>query len=75
MYAPTPPASDKAHNYFVKNLDLLEQVTGTEDFPVMERIYANLASGALPELVYGRLEQPLIHFHTQINQAYATATA
>jgi len=42
---------------------------------VMERIYANLASGALPELVYGRLEQPLIHFHTQINQAYATATA
>ena len=75
MYAPTPPVSDKAHNYFMKNLDLLEQVTGTEDFPVMERIYANLASGALPELVYGRLEQPLIHFHTQINHAYAAATA
>jgi phenylpropionate dioxygenase-like ring-hydroxylating dioxygenase large terminal subunit len=75
IYSPQPPASDKARNYYVKNLDLLVHVTSTEDFPVMERIYANLACGALPELVYGRLEQPLIHFHTGINKAYAEATA
>lgn len=68
IYAPAPPHSDKAKNYFVKNLDLLLQVTGTEDFPTMEQIQRNLDSGAMPELVYGRNEPPLIHFHTQLNQ-------
>jgi phenylpropionate dioxygenase-like ring-hydroxylating dioxygenase large terminal subunit len=63
IFAPTAPESEKARNYFVKNLELLLQVTGTEDFPLMERIQANLDSGALPEVVYGRIEPPLIHFH------------
>ncbi len=69
IYAPTEPATEKARNYFIKNLDLLLHVTGAEDFPVMEEIQTNLTSGALPELVYGRIEPPLIHFHTQINAA------
>ena len=69
VYAPTTPHSEKAHNYFVKNLDLLLSVTGSEDFPVMEEIQRNLASGALDRLVYGRNEQPLVHFHTEINRA------
>ena len=69
MYAPGPEVSEKAERYFLKNLDLLLQVTGTEDFPMMERIQANLMSGALPELVYGRNEGPLIHFHSSINEA------
>ena len=69
MYAPGPEVSEKAERYFLKNLDLLLQVTGTEDFPMMERIQANLMSGALPELVYGRNEGPLIHFHSSINHA------
>ncbi len=68
IYAPTPPHSEKARKYFVKNLDLLLQVTGTEDFPTMEQIQSNLDSGALPELVYGRNEPPLIHFHTELNK-------
>ena len=73
IYSPTPPHSEKARNYFIKNLDLLLQVTGTEDFPTMEQIQANLDSGAMPELVYGRNEPPLIHFHTQLNQIVANA--
>lgn len=73
LFAPTAPATDKAHRYFVKNLDLLLQVTGTEDFPVMERIQANLESGAMPELVYGRNEPPLIHYHREVDRLVAGA--
>jgi len=69
VYAPTPPQSDGQRNYFVKNLDLLVNVTGNEDFALMEQIQQSLASGALPELVYGRIEPPLIHFHNQIDLA------
>ena len=71
IFAPTEPATEKARNYWIKNLDLLLQVTGTEDFPLMEQIQANLDSGALPEVVYGRNEPPLIHFHRAVNAALA----
>jgi hypothetical protein len=67
------PHSARARNYFVKNLDLLLQVTGTEDFPMMEEIQRNLASGALQHLVYGRIEPPLVHFHREVNKAVALA--
>ncbi|MDH4277486.1 MAG: aromatic ring-hydroxylating dioxygenase subunit alpha [Acidimicrobiia bacterium] len=71
VFAPEHPRSERSWNYFVKNLDLLLQVTGGEDFPVMERIQRNLESGALPEVVYGRNEAPLIHLHRSINEAMA----
>ena len=38
----------------------------------MEQIQANLDSGALPELVYGRNEPPLIHYHREIDQLIGT---
>jgi phenylpropionate dioxygenase-like ring-hydroxylating dioxygenase large terminal subunit len=69
VYAPAEPESDKARAYFVRNLDLLLQVTGSEDFTLMSEIQQSLASGALPELVYGRIEPPLVHFHEQVNLA------
>ena len=52
----------------MKNLDLLLKVTGTEDFPLMEQIQANLESGALPELIYGRNEPPLVHYHRELDR-------
>jgi len=73
IFAPKPPTSERSHNYFVKNLDLLLQVTGTEDFPLMAQIQQNLDSGAVTELVYGRNEPPLIHYHQQVNAALAAA--
>jgi phenylpropionate dioxygenase-like ring-hydroxylating dioxygenase large terminal subunit len=73
LYAPEAPVSDKARAYWKKNLDMLLQVTGTEDFPLMEKIQANLSSGALPELIYGKNEPALIHLHTSINAALAAA--
>lgn len=51
IYAPTRPETDGQRGYWTKNLDLLLQVTGTEDFPLMEQIQANLSSGALAEVV------------------------
>jgi len=68
VYAPEPPADERARAYWVRNLDLLLEVTGTEDFPLMEKIHTNLASGRLPEVVYGRIEYPLVHLHQGLDQ-------
>jgi phenylpropionate dioxygenase-like ring-hydroxylating dioxygenase large terminal subunit len=73
LYAAEAPSTDKARAYWKKNLDLLLQVTGTEDFTLMAQIHHNLKSGALPELVYGRNEPALIHLHSAINGALADA--
>lgn len=73
VFAPEPPKDDKARRHMTKNLDILLKVTESEDFPQMERIQKNLESGALPELVYGRIEPALVHMHKSINEALAAA--
>ena len=67
VYAPSEPETERSRDHFVKNLDLLLDVTGAEDFPALEDIQRNLASGALEHMVYGKIEAPLVHFHQQIN--------
>lgn len=69
VLAPRAPASEKERAYWVKNLDALLAVTDSEDFPAMARVQANLASGAVPELVYGRMEPALVHLHRAIDAA------
>ncbi|MBV9562587.1 MAG: hypothetical protein JOY90_19420 [Bradyrhizobium sp.] len=69
LFAPNPPTTEKSRNYWKRNLDILLDVTGKEDFPLQERVQANLASGALPEVVYGRIEPALVHLHSSINAA------
>ena len=61
------PVSESAERYLRKNLDVLLDVTGREDFPLMERIQVALESGALPSIVYGQIEPALIHFHAGID--------
>lgn len=73
LYAPAPPETEKARNYFVKNLDLLLGVTGSEDFALMEQIQESLDAGALTDVVYGTIEPPLIHFHDEIDRAVGVA--
>lgn len=75
IYAPAPPETERSYNYFVKNLDLLLQVTGTEDFALMQQIQESLDAGAVPELIYGANEPPLLHFHAQVNQAIANGAS
>ena len=57
--------------YYVKNLDVLLGVTNSEDFPMQELVQRNLASGAMPELVYGKMEPALACYHTAINERLA----
>ncbi len=70
IFAPEAP-DERALRYWAKNLDLLLEVTGTEAFPTMEKIQAALTSGAVPNLVYGRIEPPLVHFHSALADALA----
>ncbi|HTO07234.1 MAG TPA: SRPBCC family protein [Myxococcota bacterium] len=71
VIAPREPASERERSYWRKNLDALLAVTNAEDFPMMARIQANLASGALPEVIYGRMEPALVHFHESLSKALA----
>ena len=75
LYAPEPPVTESAKKHWKKNLDMLLQVTETEDFPMMEEIHAALASGALSEVVYGRIEPALSFFHRSINRLLEGAAA
>jgi phenylpropionate dioxygenase-like ring-hydroxylating dioxygenase large terminal subunit len=69
IYAPTPPHSERSRSYFVKNLDLLLQVTSNEDFALMAKIQRHLDAGVLPNVVYGRNEPVLAHLHRSIDAA------
>lgn len=51
------------------NVDLVWKVTTEEDFPQSVAIHRNLASGALPELVFGQNEPALIYYHQNIAKA------
>ena len=59
----------------MKNLDVLLGVTNAEDFPAQVRVQRHLASGALPEVVYGKMEPALVHYHNAINKMLADAGA
>jgi nitrite reductase/ring-hydroxylating ferredoxin subunit len=58
-----PPGAAKPDEYYVRNLDLLMDVTNGEDFPQAEQTQAALEAGASDGLVFGRNEPALIHFH------------
>ena len=40
---------------------------------MQERVQANLASGALPEVVYGKMEPALVAYHQAIDALLAAA--
>ena len=65
VYAPR--GATRPREYFVKNLDVLLGVTEAEDFPMQEQVQRNLASGAVAELVYGKMEPALAAYHAAIN--------
>jgi len=71
LYAPAPPQNDSARGYWKKNLDLLLRITENEDFPMMAEIHRGLASGAVKELIYGKLEPALVHYHRALDHLLA----
>lgn len=67
FYTPGPPKSDKQKEFWDRIVDYTMNFVG-EDFVQQERIFTSLCSGVLPELIYGRNESALIHFHRTIEQ-------
>jgi hypothetical protein len=41
---------------------------------MQELVQRNLASGAMPELVYGKMEPALVNYHAAINEQLAATS-
>jgi phenylpropionate dioxygenase-like ring-hydroxylating dioxygenase large terminal subunit len=69
LYAPADNRSDPAH--WERTLDLHRRVSGGEDFTMQEHVHRGLASGLLPEVVFGRNEPAAIAFHRSLDALLA----
>ena len=75
LYAPEPPATDKACAYWQKNYDLAMKTVLNEDFALGERMQRGFMSGLQNEVIYGRNEPALIHFHQRLRDALDVAAS
>jgi hypothetical protein len=64
-----PAASTRPESYWEKNRDIAIRTVMEEDFPLGERMQIGFESGATPEVIYGRNEPLLVHFHSSIRNA------
>src|SRR5262249_7826694 len=71
LYVPEPPATDKARAYWHKNYDLAVRTVKDEDFALGEKMQRAVMSGLQAQVVYGRNEPALIHFHERLRAALA----
>lgn len=65
---PTEPVTEKARNYWDKNIRILFSAT-EEDFTMGELMQEGLRAGANTHLKFGRYEQALAYFHSTIDDA------
>lgn len=66
LYVPEPPATDKARAYWQKNYELAVRTVKDEDFALGEKMQRGFMSGLQAEVIYGRNEPALIHFHRRL---------
>ncbi len=66
FYSPQPATTDKARAYWKKNYDLAVKTVLDEDFALGERMQRGFMSGLQDEVIYGRNEPALIHFHQRL---------
>lgn len=71
LYTPEAPATEKVAAYWKKNIDLLMQVTETEDFIMCEQIQRSFRSGAQDHITFGANEPNLAHFHQSLDRLLA----
>jgi len=64
-----PADSTKPDSYWEKNRDIAIRTVMEEDFPLGERMQIGFESGATEEVIYGRNEPSLVHFHRSIRNA------
>ena len=75
LYIPEPATTEKARLHWDKNRDIAIRTVLEEDFPLGERMQIGFQSGATEEVIYGRNEPSLVHFHSAIKTALAQAAA
>ena len=64
-----PADSTRPDAYWEKNRDIAIRTVMEEDFPLGERMQVGFESGATEEVIYGRNEPSLVHFHSSIRNA------
>jgi phenylpropionate dioxygenase-like ring-hydroxylating dioxygenase large terminal subunit len=64
-----PSDSPRPDSYWEKNRDIAIRTVMDEDFPLGERMQIGFESGATEEVIYGRNEPSLVHFHQSIRSA------
>ena len=69
FYIPEPATTEKARQYWDKNMDLTVRTVLEEDFPVGEGAQKALAAGALAHVTYGKNEPALAHFQRMVAEA------
>jgi phenylpropionate dioxygenase-like ring-hydroxylating dioxygenase large terminal subunit len=68
-----PEKSERSDAYWEKNRSIAIRTVMEEDFPLGERMQIGFESGATEEVIYGRNEPSLVHFHTSIRSALGIA--
>ncbi len=68
-----PADNDKPDSYWEKNRDIAIRTVMEEDFPLGERMQIGFESGVTEEVIYGRNEPSLVHFHSSIRAALGAA--
>jgi nitrite reductase/ring-hydroxylating ferredoxin subunit len=68
-----PAESRRPDAYWEKNRDIAIRTVMEEDFPLGERMQIGFESGGTEEVIYGRNEPSLVHFHTSIRNALGVA--
>jgi phenylpropionate dioxygenase-like ring-hydroxylating dioxygenase large terminal subunit len=68
-----PADSARPDSYWEKNRDIAIRTVMEEDFPLGERMQIGFESGAAEEVIYGRNEPSLVHFHRSIRNALGVA--
>jgi phenylpropionate dioxygenase-like ring-hydroxylating dioxygenase large terminal subunit len=73
LYVPQPPTTQEERSHWDKNMQLVFDVVTGEDFPAGRTIQIGLGSGAQRQLVYGRNEPAMIHYHRSMRTALGLA--
>ena len=69
FYVPKAPATEEELRHWQANLDLVIKVVQTEDFPAGRSMQLGFSSGAQKQVVYGRNEPAMIHYHQSMRRA------
>jgi phenylpropionate dioxygenase-like ring-hydroxylating dioxygenase large terminal subunit len=69
FYVPKAPTTDEERRHWQANLDLVIKVVQTEDFPAGRSMQLGFSSGAQKQVVYGRNEPAMIHYHRSLRRA------